>query len=618
MKIFITVFLAFLSFKGPLPPGEKVKIKAQKELSTEEQTSITISLSDLTVEADPQVDYPTGFYIKMDPGRDYDFTNQTVTPKAGFLGELKVKIEVTNGQVHSKKFDLKIDVRKGSEHPNQPPVITGQNDLTVQQGMPLTLDFEDLVVADADDQYPTGFTLTISPGTDYTVHENTITPQSQFIGTLEVEVRVNDGNDDSNIFNLKVSVIDSEPNNIAPIIIGQSSLTTFKNESIKIEVTSLAVSDPDNKFPNDFELLVQPGNRYTFSGTTVMPENNFVGIFHVNIIVNDGQNDSEPYSLNVNVVERDQIQIVGHDPLIIGEDSPLTITLNDLHVADPLNEYPQNYSLRISEGSNYSISDDGIVPSTNFNGNLFVKLSVEKPGVTSNIYEALVLVYAVNDPPEFVTFSEEPITARQENVFIASEIVIGDVDDDKLYYAEVVNELPLEGVLAVSSESTLQHVYDTETGALILLGEASVKTYEEEIRQLTFTYTGGTDSVRSTSISFRLFDGKDYSKLYKKNVILGDEIPKFNFPGAFTPNNDNANDTWEIGLREFAGRDDYQMVLRIYSKQGLLLFESNDPGQPWDGKLNGTELPPETYFYTLLLDNGRKVIPLRGTVTILK
>src|SRR5687767_3855905 len=113
MKIFITVFLAVLFFKGPFP-HETIKIKRQKKLSTEEQTSITISLSDLTVEADPHLQYPTGFYIKIDPGRDYDFTNQTVTPRAGFLGELKVKIEVTNGQEHSKTFDLKIEVTKVS------------------------------------------------------------------------------------------------------------------------------------------------------------------------------------------------------------------------------------------------------------------------------------------------------------------------------------------------------------------------------------------------------------------------------------------------------------------------------------------------------------------------
>lgn len=91
---------------------------------------------------------------------------------------------------------------------NDAPVITGQtpNPIPLERGSPLTVTLDHLLVTDPDNAYPSGFTLTVLNGANYTRTGNTITPAANFVGALSVPVRVNDGTANSGNFNLAVSV----------------------------------------------------------------------------------------------------------------------------------------------------------------------------------------------------------------------------------------------------------------------------------------------------------------------------------------------------------------------------------------------------------------------------
>jgi hypothetical protein len=73
----------------------------------------------------------------------------------------------------------------------------------------LTLVPGDLVVTDPDNVFPADFTLTVQEGSNYSVTGSTVTPDVGFAGDLTVPVVVNDGTDDSNTFNLTVTVNDT-------------------------------------------------------------------------------------------------------------------------------------------------------------------------------------------------------------------------------------------------------------------------------------------------------------------------------------------------------------------------------------------------------------------------
>ncbi len=95
-------------------------------------------------------------------------------------------------------------------------------------------------------------------------------------------------------------------------------------------------------------------------------------------------------------------------------------------------------------------------------------------------------------------------------------------------------------------------------------------------------------------------------------IIVNDGVKIVN---AFTPNDDEINDTWIIrGIKRYENAH-----VEIYNSWGKYVFQNYD-GYPkaWDGTtLNGNELPFGTYYYIIDLKDNNS-LKYNGTVTILK
>jgi hypothetical protein len=189
---------------------------------------------------------------------------------------------------------------------NNQPVITEQLPLSTEEDTSLTLAVTDLTIVDADSTFPDDFTLTIQDGNDYTSVNNTITPALDFNGDLTVPVTVNDGEADSAVFNVIVTVT---PVNDVPVIIDQADLTTPEDASLTVLITDLTVFDPDidTVFPDDFTLELLDGANYTLSDNTITPDLNFNGLLSVPATVSDFESTSAQFLLTIDVsAENDQ------------------------------------------------------------------------------------------------------------------------------------------------------------------------------------------------------------------------------------------------------------------------------------------------------------------------
>jgi gliding motility-associated-like protein len=86
-------------------------------------------------------------------------------------------------------------------------------------------------------------------------------------------------------------------------------------------------------------------------------------------------------------------------------------------------------------------------------------------------------------------------------------------------------------------------------------------------------------------------------------------------PTAFTPNDDNANDTWEIvGLDEIY--KDNQVF--VYNRWGGLIYQSEKgkySTHPWDGTYNGEKMPVASYYFIIDFNN-ENFPPTKGIVSI--
>jgi len=82
-------------------------------------------------------------------------------------------------------------------------------------------------------------------------------------------------------------------------------------------------------------------------------------------------------------------------------------------------------------------------------------------------------------------------------------------------------------------------------------------------------------------------------------------------PNTFTPNGDGINDTWKIAVLASYP----QCLVMIYNRWGQEVYKSTGYAIPWDGKLNGKNLPGGTYYYMIELTSNAP--PVSGFVTII-
>jgi hypothetical protein len=196
----------------------------------------------------------------------------TGTPGATHVGTHAVTLRVTDnaGAFASQSFSITV-----ANVPDA-PVITGQspNPLTTPEDTPITILLGHLLVTDPDvPPYPTGFTLTVLPGANYSVAGATVTPAADFSGPLIVPVRVNDGTQNSNTFNLRITVAQG---NDAPVVVGTvpaqtaTEGTPFALRDAAGAPTTLAAffRDPDGDDLTYEVTGLPPGGRITVNRTT--------------------------------------------------------------------------------------------------------------------------------------------------------------------------------------------------------------------------------------------------------------------------------------------------------------------------------------------------------------
>jgi PKD repeat protein len=109
------------------------------------------------------------------------------------------------------------------------------------------------------------------------------------------------------------------------------------------------------------------------------------------------------------------------------------------------------------------------------------------------------------------------------------------------------------------------------------------------------------------------------------NAFSGSEY-FINFPNAFMPNSggssgglysNKSDESGQVFHPTFSGVTDYQ--LRIFSKRGILMFESNDVNIGWDGYFKGQLANPGVYIWKVRgsFRNGEPFVKM-GDLTLLK
>lgn len=133
--------------------------------------------------------------------------------------------------------------------------------------------------------------------------------------------------------NVATVSIDISGVNDAPLITGQTQVSTQEEVSIDIQFEHLQVFDPDNTYPIGFALTVGSGANYANTGNTITPVLNFFGTLSVPVVVYDGAADSNTFYLQVEVTNTDDPpKLTAIADQSVAENKLLTI---DVSATDP-------------------------------------------------------------------------------------------------------------------------------------------------------------------------------------------------------------------------------------------------------------------------------------------
>ncbi len=292
--------------------------------------------------------------------------------------------------------------------------------------------------------------------------------------------------------------------------------------------------------------------------------------------------------------------------------------------------YPKGFTLRVLGGGDggYTTSGASVTPAQDLNGFIEVRVTVSDGVNTSDEFSVSILVNPVNDPPKITLLETAALSYEpgKDPANIFDRLVLSDVDNDHLGMAEVgfrsTNYNPRNDEILFDFDTTLIRVIRDPGGTLFLIGYATIDEYQTALRSMKYNYritqdfNGSPDEITSGSrtVYANVNDGQSISLSSERRIDIEARIA-LDIPSAFTPNGDNANDTWRLELSNVDEPD--QTIIKVYNKRGLLLYEADGFANEWDGTYNGELLPVDTYYYTIVVRLPYARQTYSGVVTIL-
>jgi hypothetical protein len=241
------------------------------------------------------------------------------------------------------------------------------------------------------------------------------TPANSNVGDNNVTLRVSDGSTNvDQVFVIAVANV-----NDPPVI--TSTPGTSVDEDVAYTYT-ITATDVDAGATLTFSAPVLPSwmsfntTTHVLSGTPTNAQvgHNASADFNVTLRVTDNASASDDQSFTITVNQVNDAPLINsQNSLSVNEDNSLFITTADLNVTDVDNTYPDDFTLTVKNGSNYTHIGNTIYPAANWNGVLTVPIDLTD-GTATVSFDLSVTVNAINDAPEFTSDPLLSIVVGQE------------------------------------------------------------------------------------------------------------------------------------------------------------------------------------------------------------
>lgn len=274
--------------------------------------------------------------------------------------------------------------------------------------------------------------------------------------------------------------------NFPPEIIGLvNPLTTPEETPLLIMLEDLVVSDPDNEFPSDFSLTVTviEGENYIVENNEIIPDTDFNGMITIGLQVTDGADESEVLQISIEVTPVNDVPVILDTNVTFStlESTPLLINVNDLVIQDPDNTFPDDFTLTVLDGENYSVNENQVIPDPDFSGTLSISIVVNDgtddsaPFNTEVVVEEVVGLQNEFVLENFVVYpnpAEDYLHINATNLFENYHIKIYSLGGHLIYDTLVQNTEETHSVdLSSYNQGTyiIQFIGKGESGAMLFI-----------------------------------------------------------------------------------------------------------------------------------------------------
>ncbi len=466
-------------------------------------------------------------------------------------------------------------------------------------------------------------------------------PEQADVGTYQVEITVQEIL--SGLFEKQTYTLTVVNTNDAPEIV---STPPTEVNALEWYFYEIEVEDPDPgqsytiqvdaaTIPN--WLILSDNAPYTIEG---YPPVDAVGTYLIKLTAIDAGGLSDEQGYQLTVLPANKRPTLGTmDAILIAEDQNYSFTSNMFtdQFSDPdsgdqmefitITELPINGNLLLNL-SPIALNDTIFTmdlakmeykPNSHYSGlDFFFWNASDGKAMSLNSSIVNISINPVPDPPEILNLETESAIFYygEPALAITEEAEVFEYDNGLISFATIA----ITGNYNSDQDSLYTPDYDgiginwvDSTGVLIISGIKSDSEYLSILRSVR--YVNGVryaPDKKKRTITFIVSDGFLESIPVSRDIIFEDTFEPLEIPTGFTPNGDNANDTWEIGnidVHEDA-------IVRVFTRDGIRVYESVGYYEPWDGVYKGSVLRLGVYYFTIEVRKFDR--RFSGTITLLR
>ncbi|SVA86314.1 uncharacterized protein METZ01_LOCUS139168, partial [marine metagenome] len=301
----------------------------------------------------------------------------TITPALNYFGTANITVTVSDGFLtDSETFILTVNAV------NDAPSANNDTYVTLEETT-LIVEEPGVLMNDGDVDGDILFVILVSDVENGTLTLDSLgsfvyQPADGFNGFDNFIYEVSDGNlsDTANV------IIDVGAENDAPIA-NNDIYNTEEDEILTVDAPGVLLNDSDE----DLDTLYTELYSNAIHGDVVLnsdgsfiyePNGNYNGSDEFIYRAFDGYAYSNFDTVSITIVPiNDAPVITGQVALVTLEDTPLEITLDNLLVTDVDNIYPDNFTMTVLSGDNYTVEGTTITPDSDFDQDITVPVFVD-------------------------------------------------------------------------------------------------------------------------------------------------------------------------------------------------------------------------------------------------